>query len=198
VLGLYFLRVITKIRRSCWLTSEMRLPSWRPHLLQTIITAFTASLVTLLSWAGYNILGKPLLDARDNRNAALLAGERDGLVGYAAPQDRIASARAALSAAASPLRSTYRGQAVVRWYCRLLGYDFEKAALILFNLHNMTGDLRFSHERRQDVIDALYVYLRADKHLSAERIRAIKQGVEDDIRRQNEEAELSQSLLPSR
>jgi hypothetical protein len=131
VLGLYFLRVITKIRRGCSLTSEKRLPSWRPHLLQTIITSLTASLVTLLSWAGYNILGKPLFDSRDNRNAALLAGERDGLVSYAAPQDRMASARAALGAAASPLRSTYRGQAIVRRYCRPLGYDFEKAALIL-------------------------------------------------------------------
>jgi hypothetical protein len=129
--GFIFLRVITKIRRGCWLTSEKRLPSWRPHLLQTIFTSLTASLVTLLSRAGYDILGKPLLDARNNRNAALLVGGRDGLVGYAAPQDRIASARAALGAAASPLRSTYRGQAIVRRYCRLLGYDFEKAALIL-------------------------------------------------------------------
>ena len=62
--------------------------------------------------------------------------------------------------------------AVNRLYCRFARYDLEAAAATLVHLHNMTGQ-DFDNEARSFYRDAVYVFLRAHRHLSRERIDEI-------------------------
>jgi len=82
------------------------------------------------------------------------------------------TARAALNEAASGLQRRHGWP--VRVYCWFFGYDLEAAASCLITLHSTTGNYRYGDEARQLFVDAIYMFLRADKHLSPERIDEIK------------------------
>src|SRR5262245_64072347 len=129
----------------------------------------------VLVWFITNWVGKPIVDVRDKRIKALQAVEQNAHVGYAASNERIKDARTALNEAASGLRSISRGHGwPVRLYCRLARYDLEAAASWLITLHNMTGEIGGDDERRQLIVDAIHIFLRAHHHLSRERIDKIK------------------------
>ena len=84
-------------------------------------------------------------------------------------------AKAALSEAASGLRSISRGYGwPVRLYCRLARYDLEAAANWLIDLHNGAGELGYDDKRCQIALDAIHILLRAHQRLSQERIDEIK------------------------
>ena len=123
----------------------------------------------------HNWIGKPISDVRDKRLKALQAAEQNAHVDGHTSDDRVTEARAALNEAASGLRSISRGHGwPVRVYCWFFGYDLEAAASCLITLHSATGNYRYGDEARQLFVDAIYMFLRADKHLSPERIDEIK------------------------
>jgi hypothetical protein len=133
------------------------------------------SIGTGLVWVITTWIGKPIVDVRDKRIKALHAAEQNAHVGYGASIERIKEARTALNEAASGLRSVSRGYGwPVRLYCRLARYDLEGAANWLIDLHNGAGDISYLDERRQIVLDAIHIFLRAHQHLTRERIKEVK------------------------
>jgi hypothetical protein len=120
----------------------------------------------------HNWIGKPISDVRDKRLKALQAAEQNAHVDGHASDDRVTEARAALNEAASGLQRRHGWP--VRVYCWFFGYDLEAAASCLITLHSTTGNYRYGDEARQLFVDAIYMFLRADKHLSPERIDEIK------------------------
>ncbi len=164
----------------------MALPVRATITMTAFSTVITGAIVGLVAWFAANWIGKPILDVRAMRTKALYAAEQNGGVGGAAGEQRITAARAALNDAASGLRSISRGHSwPVRLYCFFFGVDLEMAASALITLHNMTGDFGYTNERHQLVVDAIYVFLRADRHLSKERIGEIKEEVERNKRLSN-------------
>jgi hypothetical protein len=133
----------------------------------------SAAIGAVLVWFITNWVGKPIVDLRDKRIKALQAAEQNAHVGYSSGT-RVTEAKAALSEAASGLRSISRGHGwPVRLYCRLAQY--EAAANWLITLNNWAGDMIYDDkERRQIALDAIYMLLRAHHHLSRERIDMIK------------------------
>jgi hypothetical protein len=151
--------------------------------MAVISTILTAAIVGVLAWFATNWIGKPIVEARTMRIKALHAAEQNAWVGGAAGDERIRAARAALNDAASGLRSISRGHSwPLRLYCRLFRIDLETAAGALITLHNMIGDYGYTKERRQFVLDAIYVFLGAHRHLSRDRIVEIRKQVERDKR----------------
>ena len=129
----------------------------------------------MLAWFITNWVGKPIIDVRDKRLKALQAAEQHAFVGFVAGNEREAGARAALNEAASGLQSISRGHGwPVRLYCRPARYDLEAAANWLITMHNMAGKIGYDDKRRQIVLDAIYIFLRAHQHLSRERIDEIR------------------------
>jgi hypothetical protein len=120
----------------------------------------------------HNWIGKPISNVRDKRLKALQAAEQNAHVDGHASDDRVTEARAALNEAASGLQRRHGWP--VRVYCWFFGYDLEAAASCLITLHSTTGNYRYGDEARQLFVDAIYMFLRADKHLSPERIDEIK------------------------
>lgn len=147
-------------------------------------SVFTGTIVVgLLAWFTANWIGKPVSEARAIRIKALYAVEQNAPVGAAAGDQRITAARVALNDAASGLRSISRGYSwPVRLYCLVFGIDLEMAASALITLHNMTGNPGYNNDQRLLVVDAIYVFLKADRHLSKARIAEIKEQVERDKR----------------
>jgi hypothetical protein len=141
-----------------------------PHPAVTVILSVAAG---ALAWLATNLVGKPIVDARDKRLNALQVAEQNAYVGGGASDERRVAARAALGEAASALRSISRGQWPVRLYCRFARYDLEAAAAALVHLHNITGVAHFHDEARPFFRDAVYVFLRAHQHLSRERVEEI-------------------------
>jgi len=139
------------------------------------ISILLGAIGALLVWFITNWVGKPIVDIRDKRIKALQAAEQNANVGFSAGDKRVTEARAALSEAASGLRSISRGHGLpVRLYCWFEGYDLEAAADWLITLHNWTGEIGQGDKARQIVVDAIHILLRAHKHLSQERIDEIK------------------------
>jgi hypothetical protein len=129
-------------------------------------------------WFITNWVGKPIVDVRDRRIKALQSAEQNAYVDGGASIERIMEARAALNEAASALRSISRGHGwLVRLYCRLARYDLEAAANCLIALHNRAGQFTYE-DRRQVIVDAMHIFLRAHQHLSRERIDEIKMQIE--------------------
>lgn len=152
-------------------------------LANTWISILVGAIGGLVVWFITNWVGKPIVDVRDKRIKALQAAEQNAHVGDGASNERIKEARAALNEAASALRSISRGHGwPVRLYCLFAGYDLEAAAYGLISLHNKTGDLRYDDQIRQLILDAIYIFLRAHKHLSRERADEIKEQLERDKR----------------
>jgi hypothetical protein len=133
------------------------------------VTVILSVAAGVLAWLAANLVGKPIVDARDKRLKALQAAEQNTHVGGTASDERRVAARAALNKAASALRSISRGQRPVRLYCCFARYDLEAAAAALVQLHNITGS-DFHDEARLFFRDAVYVFLRAHRHLSQERV----------------------------
>jgi hypothetical protein len=151
--------------------------------MTVISTVFTGAIVALLTWFAAHWIGKPIVEAREMRIKALQAAEQNARVGVAAGDERITTARAALNDAASGLRSISRGHSwPVRLYCLFARIDLEMAASALITLHNRAGDYGYDNERRQFVLDAIYLFLGAHRHLSKERIAEIKEQVEREKR----------------
>jgi len=93
------------------------------------ISILLGAIGAVLAWFITNWVGKPIVDVRDKRIKALQAAEQNAYVGYAATGERVKAAKAALSEAASSLRSISRGHGwPVRLYCRFARYDLEAAA----------------------------------------------------------------------
>ena len=138
--------------------------------VQTVILSGAAA---ALAWVATNWVGKPIVDARDKRLAALQAAEQNAFVGGGTSDERRRAARAALNEAASALRSISRSQWPVRLYCWFARYDLEAAAAALVHLHNITGHDYFNNEQHSFCRDAVYVFLRAHQHLSRERVDEI-------------------------
>jgi hypothetical protein len=63
----------------------------------------------VFGWIITNWIGRPIIDVRDRRIKAIQAAEQNARVGLGAGDGRIREARAALSEAASGLRSISRG-----------------------------------------------------------------------------------------
>jgi hypothetical protein len=140
------------------------------------IGILSAAIGAVLVWFITNWIGKPIVDVRDRRIKALHAAEQNAHVGFAAGDERIREARAALNEAASGLRSISRGHGwPVRLYCWLSRYNLEAAANWLITLHNWAGDFGYDDERRQIALVAIYIFLRAHHpHLSRKRIDEVK------------------------
>jgi len=147
----------------------------REWLANNWISVLLGAIGGVLVWIITNWVGKPIVDVRDKRIKALQAAVQNAHVGYTASDKRIVDARAALSEAASSLRSISRGHGwPVRLYCRFARYDLEAAANCLIALHNWTGSPQ-DDEPRQIALDAIHMFLRAhQQHLSRERIDEIK------------------------
>jgi hypothetical protein len=62
--------------------------------------------------------------------------------------------------AGSAVEGSLSAKSPVRLYCRFVGYDLETPNA----LHNMTGNPGYNEQERQLVLDAVYVFLRADRH----------------------------------
>src|SRR5215468_5449930 len=108
------------------------------------ISILLGAIGAVLVWFITNWVGKPIVDVRDKRIKALQAAEQNAYVGASAGNKRITEASAALSEAASGLRSISRGHGwPVRLYCRFAGYDLEEAASWLITLHNWTGEFGY-------------------------------------------------------
>jgi hypothetical protein len=142
-----------------------------------IIGALSAIPVTLLAWLAYNWAGKPILDVRSKRLDALKVAELYGFKGYGFGEDETNRAREVLSEAAISLRALNRGQPwTARLYCRLLRYELESAASVLYGLVGLVGAaLHPENSSRRDAVDAVHLLLNASQHLSAERIREIRE-----------------------
>jgi hypothetical protein len=141
-------------------------------MIDNIISAVIGG---VLGWLANNWIGKPISDVRDKRLKALQAVEQNAYVTGSASDKRVTEARAALNEAASGLRSISRGHGrPVRLYCRLARYDLEAAASWLITLHNLTGQFGYDDETHRNALDAIYILLRAHRHLSRERIDEIK------------------------
>lgn len=142
-----------------------------------LVGALAAVPVTFLAWLAYNWAGKPILDVRSKRLDALKVAELYGFKGYGFADDETNRAREALSEAAISLRALNRGQPwIARLYCRLLRYDLEFAASVLYGLVGLLGAaLKPENSSRRDAVDAVHVLLNASQHLRAERIRDQKE-----------------------
>jgi hypothetical protein len=147
-----------------------------------ISAILTGVVVGVLAWLAANWIGKPIVEARDKRVKALHAAEQNSFVGSSAGDARIATARAALSDAASGLRSISRSHWPVRLYFRTAHIDPEAAANALIGLHNMTGEAGYDDETRQLLRDAVYVLLGAHQHLSRKRIDQIREQLDRERR----------------
>ena len=129
----------------------------------------------VLVWFITNWVGKPIIDVRDKRIKVLQAADQNAYVYFTASSERITEARAALSEAASSLRSISRGHGwPVRLYRRLARYDLKGAASWLITLHNWAGLNGVYEEPRQVAVDAIHIFLRAHHHLSRERVYEVK------------------------
>jgi hypothetical protein len=73
------------------------------------ISMLLGAIGAVLVWFITNWVGKPIVDVRDKRIKALQAAEQNAYVGASAGNKRITEASAALSEAASGLRSISRG-----------------------------------------------------------------------------------------
>ncbi len=142
-----------------------------------LVGALAAVPVTFLAWLAYNWAGKPILDVRSKRLDTLKVAELYGFKGYGFAEDETNRAREALSEAAISLRALNRGQPwTARLYCRLLRYDLEFAASVLYGLVGLVGaHLKPENSSRRDAVDAVHILLNASQHLSAERIREIRE-----------------------
>jgi hypothetical protein len=142
-----------------------------------IVGALSAIPITFLAWLAYNWAGKPILDVRSKRLDALKVAELYGFKGYGFGEDETNRAREVLSEAAISLRALNRGQPwTARLYCHLLRYDLESAASVLYGLVGLVGAaLQPENSSRRDAVDAIHVLLNASQHLSAERIREIRE-----------------------
>jgi hypothetical protein len=141
-----------------------------------IVGALIALPASFLAWLAYNWAGKPILDVRCARLDALKVAELYGFVGYGYSENETNRARDALSDAAISLRSLNRGQPwTARLYCRLLKYDLEVAASVLFGLVGLVGaHLGEENTSRRDAVDAIHLLLNAGQHLSPARVSEIK------------------------
>jgi hypothetical protein len=84
------------------------------------------------------------------------------------------------------LRSIARGHSwQVRLYCRLFHYDLEAAADCLIWQHNAAGNSLYDDKARNLVLDAIYVFLGAHRHLTVERINEIRMSVWMSVKRGN-------------
>jgi hypothetical protein len=145
--------------------------------------AISGVILGVLAWFATNWIGKPISDVRDKRLKALQAAEQNWRIGGRSSVERTVEGRAALNEAASALRSISRGHAwSARLYCRIARYDLEAAAYALISLHNKTGRHEYDDKTRKLVLDSIYLFLGAHKHLSPERINEIKEQVERDKR----------------
>jgi hypothetical protein len=148
-------------------------------MLNIVLTALTAVPVTLLAWLAYNWAGKPILDMRTARLDSLKIAELYGFTGYGYSEEETNKAKTTLSEVAVALRALSRSQ---RWsarlYCRALGYDLELASSVLMGLAGLVGAaLGKDNTSRRDGLDALYVSLAANQHLSAERTNEIREKI---------------------
>jgi hypothetical protein len=141
-----------------------------------IVGALIALPASFFAWLAYNWVGKPILDVRLARLDALKVAELYGFIGYGYGDDETNRARDALGDAATSLRSLNRGQPwTARLYCRLLNYDLEVAASVLFGLVGLVG-ARLGEENtsRKDAVDAICLLLNARRHLNEKRIHELK------------------------
>src|SRR5580698_2090735 len=142
-----------------------------------IVGALIAIPTSFLAWLAYNWAGKPILDVRSARIDALKTAELYGFIGYGYTDDETKRARDSLGEAATSLRSLHRSQPwTSRLYCRVLNYDLETAASILFGLVGLVGaHLNQENRSRRDSVDAIHLALNACRHLSAQRVADLRE-----------------------
>ena len=62
-------------------------------------------------------------------------------------------------------------------------------------MHNMAGKIGYDDKRRQIVLDAIYIFLRAHQHLSRERIDEIRMRIGLEKRLSEEKAMISMASI---
>jgi hypothetical protein len=151
------------------------------HTMHAIVDFLTAHLTGFLvgtvgsvaAWLVLNLIGKPLLQVREQRLDALHIAERYAYFRWSEEDARVREVRRELFDIASKLRAQARGQSwPLRCYCWLLRYDLEGAAGALRGLGNMAGDTGYADQVRQNNLNHVYISLRAHRHLSREALRA--------------------------
>jgi hypothetical protein len=143
-----------------------------------VATWLSAAVAAVATWFLTSFLGKPLLDIRAKRLAALQIAERYG--GIPEPTSeagaaRVTAARSALIDIAVDLRTLARGLSwPLAYYCRLARYDLDLAALVIGGISEMAGSDRYSQELKTNNLDVVYYSLNAYKHLSADRVAEVE------------------------
>lgn len=149
--------------------------SWLSDFVSTNGAALLYGMLSgALGWFGANFVGKPVIELREKRQAALHAADRYGHVGWGASEETIVAARRALSDAASALRAVSRtGNLTLDLYCKSLQMDLELAAKAIDGLGTMIGGPH-DNVARQRQLDAIHFCLHAYRHLSAKRLQEIQ------------------------
>jgi hypothetical protein len=143
--------------------------------LTTNVADFLAgTLAAVVGWLGVNLIGKPLLEIRKLRSEALRLGHRYAL--WSSDQEEhIRQAKRELFDIASRLNAEVRGQSrPLRFYCWLLRHHLEDAAVALRGLAKIVADPRHTREARQNTLNYMCVSLHAQRHLSPEAVRKLR------------------------
>ena len=139
--------------------------------MQEVVTGVGAAAA---AWLALYFVGKPVAALQQQRIAALQTAERYYAVNPAEPDS--AEAVKALFEAGVAVRTYDRAwSTATRLWCWACGYDLDLASRCLFGLsEGPRGEMEIPLEARRNTLNALYVALAADKHLSRETVAAIK------------------------
>ena len=140
------------------------------HWLQWLI----GFCVVVLTWAGTNWLGKPLIDFLADRQRTLEALELHGGVGWQSSEERIKEAWKTIAEAAARMKFYAQGGPwIVRFYCRRKHYELALVGLMLNGVHNYIGQ-NVADAPWKNQCDGVRFALGATHLMSAERKKEIR------------------------
>lgn len=135
-------------------------------------------------WFVVHWIASPLLRFRDARRHAIEAIQEHGTSYLADTLESVYAARSSLNTAARQMFFYAQGGPfIVRWYCRLRGYDLQTAGRVLNGLVGSIGSLSLPEYQ----CDAARVCLGADRMIPAAKRRAIRAALYKDLARDSKD-----------